>query len=45
MFCLLALVGIKFLFFCFWFDIFSQPAAQELEQHQGSAQTDERCDW
>jgi hypothetical protein len=30
LFCRVALVGIKFLFFCFYFfDIFSQPGAQE----------------
>jgi hypothetical protein len=45
LFCLLALVGIKFVFFCFcFFDIFAQPGAQESEQHQISAQTNERYD-
>jgi hypothetical protein len=45
LFSLSALVGIKFLFFCFYFfDIFSQPGVQESEQHQISAQTDERYD-
>jgi hypothetical protein len=29
LFCLLALVGIKFIFFAFVFLIFSQPGAQE----------------
>jgi hypothetical protein len=34
-----------FVFFAFVFFIFfSQPGAQEDEQHQISAQTDERCD-
>jgi hypothetical protein len=45
LFCLLALVGIKFLFFCFCFFIFfPQSGTLENEQHQISAQTDERCD-
>jgi hypothetical protein len=45
LFCLLALVGIKFLLFCVClFDIFSQEGAQGNEQHQIAAQIDERCD-
>jgi hypothetical protein len=34
-----------FVFLLLFFDIFSQLGAPENEQHQMSAQTNERCDW